>query len=199
MKILGVGLSRTGTKSLARALELLGLTTIHNDRERLNPIILGVDNSPDFRVYDDVDAVTDLPSAYFFRELLLAYPDAKAILTVRDADSWLAGYARHARTRKLQRLTGVRVRVGSALGLRRQAQQRKLYRYKIAIRNLVYGSVHFQEYLHRTKFERHNASVISEVPAARLLVMNIFDGDGWEKLCPFLGVECPDIEFPHVP
>ena len=70
MKILGVGLSRTGTKSLTRALEILEFTAIHNDRERLTPIILGVENNPDFRVYDDVDAVTDLPSAYFFRELL---------------------------------------------------------------------------------------------------------------------------------
>ena len=70
MESLEVGLIRTGTKSLTRALEIRGFTAIHNDRERLNPISLGVDNTPDFRVYDDVDAVTDLPSAYLFRELL---------------------------------------------------------------------------------------------------------------------------------
>ncbi len=77
MEILGAGLSRTGTKSLTRALDILGFTTIHNDRKRLNPVIFGIDNTPNFRVYDDVDAVTDLPSAYFFRELLHAYPTAK--------------------------------------------------------------------------------------------------------------------------
>ena len=74
MKILGVGLSKTGTKSLTGALQILGFTTLHNDRERLNRIIFGEDNSPDFRIYDDIHVVTDLPSAYFFRELLLAYP-----------------------------------------------------------------------------------------------------------------------------
>ena len=29
-----------------------------------------------------------------------------------------------------------------------------------------------------------------------LLVMDVTAGDGWEKLCPFLGVDIPDIDFP---
>ncbi|HEX8335676.1 MAG TPA: sulfotransferase [Pyrinomonadaceae bacterium] len=35
------------------------------------------------------------------------------------------------------------------------------------------------------------------MPARRLLVMDITAGDGWEVLCPFLGVEIPDRPFPH--
>ena len=198
MQILGVGLSRTGTKSLTRALEILGFTAIHNDRERLTAILLGVDNTPDFRVYDDVDAVTDLPSAYFFRELLLAYPTAKAILTVRETNSWLNSYRNHARPQKLRRFSGIRVRLGNALGLQKQQQKWKIFRYKVAMRNLVYGSVDFHEYLHREKYERHNASVKREISEDRLLVMNILDGDGWEKLCPFLGVDIPPVHFPNL-
>ncbi|MDA9982638.1 hypothetical protein N9H39_07870 [Gammaproteobacteria bacterium] len=196
--MLGVGLSRTGTKSLTRALELLGFTTIHNDQDRLNSIIFGVDNDPDFRVYDDADAVTDLPSAYFFRELLIAYPAAKAILTVRETNSWLRSYRKHVRPQKLRRLASFHVRVGKALGMQKQARQWEKYRYKIAMRNLVYGAVYFREYLHRTKYERHNASVQQEIPEERLLIMNIVNGDGWEKLCPFLGLDLPDIDFPHL-
>ena len=170
----------------------------HYDRTRLNPVILGADNAPDFCVYDDVDAVTDLPSAYFFRELLLAYPGAKAILTVRETSSWLRSYRNHVRPHKLRPSSGLRVRVGKALGLKDDVRRWEIYRYKIAMRNLVYGSVGFREYLHRTKFERHNDSVRNEVPQDRLLVINVFDGDGWEKLCPFLGVDPPGVEFPHV-
>ena len=198
MNILGVGLSRTGTKSLTRALQILGFTTIHNDRERLNPIILGVDNAPDFRVYDDVDAVTDLPSAYFFREILLAYPAAKAILTVRETNSWLCSYRKHTSDRRLRRFSGVHVRIGNALGLKKQVNDWKIYKYKVAMRNLVYGSVHFREYLQRQKYETHNASVEKEIPKDRLLIMNIIGGDGWEKLCPFLGVDLPSADFPQV-
>ena len=32
---------------------------------------------------------------------------------------------------------------------------------------------------------------------SNLLVMNIFEGDGWEKLCEFLDKPIPNIEFPH--
>ena len=30
-----------------------------------------------------------------------------------------------------------------------------------------------------------------------LLVMNIVEGDGWNKLCGFLGRPLPDVPFPH--
>ena len=29
------------------------------------------------------------------------------------------------------------------------------------------------------------------------LVLDIAKGDGWDKLCPFLGVDVPDLKFPH--
>lgn len=61
MKILGVGLSRTGTYSLAVALRQLGFNTLHYDRERLNDILDGTNPKPDFLRYDDVDAVADVP------------------------------------------------------------------------------------------------------------------------------------------
>lgn len=47
MKILGVGLSRTGTYSLAVALRQLGFNTLHYDRERLNDILDGTNPKPD--------------------------------------------------------------------------------------------------------------------------------------------------------
>jgi hypothetical protein len=31
----------------------------------------------------------------------------------------------------------------------------------------------------------------------RTLVMNIIEGDGWEKLCPFLNKEIPSVDFPN--
>jgi len=198
VNILGVGLSRTGTKSLARALQILGYRTLHNDRERLNPIILGEDVTPDFRVYDDVDAVTDLPSAYFFRELLQAYPEAKAILTERDTNSWLRSYRSHVVAQGPPETKNFLNKLLLLLGRPKQVKQHELFRYKIAMRNLVYGSVEFRELLNRDKFERHNAAVKQEVPAQRLLVMNIIDGDGWEKLCAYLGVDAPSIEFPTI-
>ena len=95
MRILGVGLSKTGTTSLHEALQILGYSSLHFDEIRLNDILYGLAKTPDFRRYDDVDAVTDIPSAYFYRELLCAYPQSKAILTLRDPDSWWRSVETH--------------------------------------------------------------------------------------------------------
>jgi hypothetical protein len=31
-----------------------------------------------------------------------------------------------------------------------------------------------------------------------LLILNIFEGDGWDKLCDFLSIPVPDVPFPHI-
>jgi len=44
------------------------------------------------------------------------------------------------------------------------------------------------------RFVSHNLEVIAAIPAERLLVMDVVKGDGWDVLCPFLGLstaECP--------
>ena len=51
--------------------------------------------NPDFRRYDDVDAVMDLPAAYFFEDLIAAYPECKCILTIRDSEKWWKSICRH--------------------------------------------------------------------------------------------------------
>ena len=40
---------------------------------------------------------------------------------------------------------------------------------------------------------------LNGLPSDRWLKINICDdGDGWEKICPFLNVPIPDIPFPHL-
>lgn len=75
-KVFGIGLSRTGTTSLTRALEVLGLSAVHWPR--------------DLSVIDTVDAATDQTVAVAFRELDEKYPGSAFILTTRETESWLA-------------------------------------------------------------------------------------------------------------
>ena len=199
MKILGVGLSRTGTLSLTLALRGLGLKAIHYDRVRLNDILEGSNPDPDFRRYDDVDAVTDLPSAYFYRELLEAYPESKAILTVRDVESWWVSVSRHVNVNSPYKPPAVfgydsRVRTLGSAPLTDLGADNHL---KMLVLNCVYGSTIALEYLYKKKYLDHNECVVRDVPVERLLVMDITAGDGWEKLCGFLGLPVPDLPFPH--
>ncbi len=199
MKVLGVGLSRTGTTSLHQALQILGYKSIHFDRIRLNDIIDGSNPAPNFRRYDDVDAVVDLPAAYFYRELLQVYPDCKAILTLRDVDSWWRSTRLHFNDRfpvKPSAFRTLALKTLYRLRLRQSDFDGQLFRARM--RTIVYGSAYASKDSYVKAFIEHNERVQSEVPAERLLVMRVIDGEGWEVLCPFLGVPIPDVPFPHL-
>lgn len=179
MKVLGVGLSKTGTKSLTKALEKLGYVTIHYDAYRLNDIIMDRKMPSSFRRYDTVDAVTDIPSAYFYREILEAYPEAKAILTVRDKDEWFGSICRHYKRYSSDFWDS-------------DDNHSKLIK---TIREMVWGSCFPNKYLYQKVFTEHNERVQKEVDD--LLVMDITKGDGWESLCKYLGHVITDRPFPH--
>jgi len=78
-KVFGIGLSRTGTTSLAHALDLLGYDAFHWSRDGK---VLGW---PEFQ---DVDAATDTPCSVQFEALYHTFEDSKFIYTVRDFDEW---------------------------------------------------------------------------------------------------------------
>lgn len=199
MKVLGVGLSKTGTTSLHEALTILGLKSIHYDMIRLNDILDGSARNPDFRRYDDVDAVSDIPSAFFYRELLAAYPAAKAVLTIRDVDEWWPSVEHHYNERLPIYQISWKRRLLASLSGRRQALEEELrhLHLRTRMRHCVFGSESAVEFLYKKRFVEHNERVQREVPHERLLVMNVAGGDGWEKLCPFLGKALPTVPFPR--
>lgn len=178
MQIVGAGLSKTGTRSLHKALRALGYTSLHYDTMRLNDLLDGAKPGANFRRYDDVDAVLDLPASCFFEELLAAYPEAKCILTLREEDSWWQSIEEHFNR-------------AIPLDSRRQDP------FRWSVRTLAYGSARAEEASYRKVFRAHNARVLASLPAERLLVMDLVGGQGWETLCPFLGLPQPDIPFPH--
>ena len=200
MKIIGAGLSKTGTTSLQKALELLGFSGIHYDQERLNDILDGSNKNPDFQRYDDVDFVTDLPSAHFFDELLAAYPESKVILTIRELESWWKSVDHHWKRKYPMEKKSIARELARTI-LRRNSQIRQARNehdaFRRQLRNYVYGSVEASEFLYKKKYLDHNERVRAVVPADRLLVMNIVAGDGWEVLCPFLQMKVPETTFPH--
>ena len=99
MKLLCAGLSKTGTTSLYEALTALGYRSVHYDTVRLRDVVMGKNSLPNLKVYDDFDAVLDLPSAFFYEELLAAYPKSKIILTIRDEEKWWKSIERHFNVR----------------------------------------------------------------------------------------------------
>jgi hypothetical protein len=177
LKYLGVGLSRTGTKSLCKAMTKLKFRSRHWEPELLEHVVLGTLNHPNFRKYDDFDFVCDIPHAYFFREIEQAYPGLKFILTERDEDKWYESMDKH---------------------FRKDAARDALAK---AIHLMVYGRDDFDNlrpFLYKKRFRDWNDTVKRVIPAEKLLVMDICCGkDGYAALCPFVGTAVLNEDFPH--
>ncbi len=176
-KVFGVGLSKTGTSSLAIALRQLGYRHKSFDALLLADYRKG-DLSRLFRITDKYESFEDWPFPLAFREIMDRYgANARYVLTVRSsADAWLRSYVAHAD----------RKGAGSA-----------------ELRKLAYGYEHPRgfENEHIRYYEQHNEAV-----RAAIQTRELFDrfaelcwerGDGWGQLARLIGREAPMRPFPH--
>ncbi|XP_078350486.1 uncharacterized protein LOC144635256 [Oculina patagonica] len=197
MKVICAGLSKTGTTSLARALRRLGFTVydwmehenIHGD-EWLDIYYGG--KALDFAsMYKDVDAVTDLPAAFWFQEIYEAFPNAKVILTIRDSeDVWARSWAKQ---REVDDFEGTDWLTKIVL---RYWLHRKYYALLDAEDSAAFGILNSKStVLFKKKYREHNERVQAVIPKEKLLIFNV--KQGWEPLCKFLGCDIPEQEpFP---
>src|SRR5262245_552696 len=96
MQLIGAGLGRTGTLSLKVALERIGYGPCYQMIEVLTPperaqhwLRHAQGGSHDWdAIFRGYRATVDWPAAAFWRELADRYPDAKVLLSLRDADRW---------------------------------------------------------------------------------------------------------------
>ena len=177
-KIFGIGLSKTGTTSLFAALSILGYRaeTYRHLRERsLNEWFKG-DFSHDY--LSELDAVTDLPIGAFYPALDIRYPGSKFILTTRNKTDWLESCSKFFAPTKMY--------------------LEKLGSFRDFSQISAYGVVSYNEALFSYAYDTHMSGVRSYFSnrPEDLLTMSIVDGEGWEKLCPFLEEEIPNHEFP---
>lgn len=183
MKIFGIGLSRTGTRSFARGLEHLGFSAGHFDKSIRSVRLEGGSILPDFEQVEPWDALVDIPIAAIYRDLADRYPQARFVLTVREREAWLASCQRH-----LSR--------DNSDYLERHGIDRDLV---MAIRRSIYGRTDFNSADFEEAYERHNLEVAEffRGEPSRLLRFDPCAGEGWEKLCAFLGCPVPAMRFPH--
>lgn len=197
LQLINAGLGRTGTTSLQVALERLGLGPcfhmfdVVGDERRLRrwEEIVCDGGTPDWAaVFDGYTSAVDGPCALYYREIGEAFPDAKMILTVRDAERWYRSthdtlYQFAVRSMQNPPEPG--------------SPQARLFRITST---MVWDGLfdgRFSDKDHAIEvYHRHNEDVVRAVGSDNLLVYDV--RQGWEPLCDFLGVEVPREEFPHV-
>lgn len=201
MKVIGVGIARTGTVSLKAALERLGFGPCFHSRHVLDhperialwdAAVRGeaVDWGSLLAGYQSSAA---WPGAAFWRRLLAYFPDAKAVLTERDPERWY-----NSMRQTVYELNGG----GTDSELAEVARQEipsvtAMHRFN---RKLIWDGFfggRFTDREHALRaYAEHNAAVRREVPPDRLLVFRVTEG--WQPLCAFLGVPEPAEPFPRL-
>lgn len=173
-KVFCIGFQKTGTTSLHAALTRLGWRTaavvgrgLPAETLRERALNLCLATARDF------DAAEDMPWPLFFRELDAAFPGAKFILTMRDEENWYRSITAH-------------------FGDRPDEMQRFIYGDDAPC-----PAGHRERYIE--VYRRHNDAVRAWFAARPddLLILDLAAGDGWERLCEFLGVDAPAEPFPE--
>jgi hypothetical protein len=185
-KVFGIGLSKTGTTSLSRALAILGYERALSWKSEEK--VLGW---PEFFY---ADAATDTPCSAQFEALYYAFEGSKFVYTTRDVDDWKRSIRNH-------------------FGIEHPSEFRKLHKHDdfwerghtknfyntirtIQIREGLYARHDTWEEAYHAHDERVHQFFANKSDDS-FLEMDVVAGDGWDVLCPFLGVDPPDQPFPH--
>ncbi len=184
LKVIGSGLGRTGTKSMQTALNMLGVGPTHHmvevfaHPESIPLWVAAGQGKPDWdAIFDGYGAMVDYPGAAYWRELAAYYPDAKVLHTVRDPDKWFDS------------TQATIFAPGSAADTQDGPMVPFFESFMGDLRHHLHDRAYMTDY-----FLRHTEAVKAAIPPERLLVFEV--GEGWERLCQFLGVPVPAEPYP---
>ncbi|PLB52563.1 hypothetical protein P170DRAFT_402845 [Aspergillus steynii IBT 23096] len=200
MKVLALGMGRSGTDSLSKALSTLGYNRVYHGFDmgmtdppsweawvklarrkwKGNSSSKGSQGDSDITISDldcilgDCTAATGSPVAIMALEMVQAYPNAKVILNMRDSGKWVQS----AKSTFGVVNAGFKYRVLPYFDA--QLYWRKRY-YEEMVQAYFYGSL---ENNGKWVYEQHCAKIRGLVPQSQLLEWRA--EDGWEPLCRFV-------------
>jgi hypothetical protein len=190
LQVIGAGFGRTGTTSLKKALEILGFGPCYHMQTAMTHL-----RHPYFwlraRAGEPVDwraffrryrAAIDWPACEFYRDLMLACPHARVVLTVRDPAQWYDSVAGTLRA------------IGRCFPWWFPPAIARM-QDAIIWNGRFHGRFDERDAAIR-EFLAHVEDVRRVVPADRLLVFDV--AQGWEPLCAFLERPVPNQPFPRL-
>lgn len=148
-------------------------------------------------MFDGFQSTVDWPGAFFYRELIDAFPDAKVLLSDRDGASWARSmhdtiWGIFYGDVMMRDLSDARARVDSGWAQYMELMKSMWHRSGL----LGDNEEIFDADVMAAGMDRHIAEVRAVVPAERLLVWQ--PTDGWAPLCEFLEVPVPQAPLPRV-
>ncbi|CAH8497038.1 unnamed protein product [Schistosoma rodhaini] len=210
--IIGAGQMRTGTTSLKFALQLLYNQScyhmydiIYHYQEshiqkwlnlfNMNKNFINIEKIYWNDIFNECRFAVDYPTCVFYKELMKIYPNAKVILTVRDADSWVSSC--RATTASDMVMTKHTTFTENIIYRLRGLKSLPILHDNMYTKAFGPNYDQMTDDELRDAFIKWNQEIIDYVPKDRLL---IFDPkDGWTPLCEFLNIPIPEnVPFPHL-
>jgi hypothetical protein len=191
LKVIGLGYPRTGTMSLKHALEQLGFGPCYHMIEVFNrPEDVAfwrdaIRGPVDWQeIFTDFQSTTDAPACHFWRQLFRQCPDARFVLTVRDADAWYDSFY---------------TTVYQAMLHPERAPDEDHRIVQQMARELILDTMFGGRFGDREQaieiYHQHNQEVAAAIPPDQLLVFDV--AEGWGPLCRFLDMPVPAEPFPR--
>lgn len=182
-RIFGIGMHKTATTSLHHAAEILGFSSGHwKNAHWAKAIWREMNTDGSSPTLEKCYALCDLPITLLYRKLDAAYPGSKFVLTVRDEASWLKSVRNHYSPE-----------------YNPQQPYWAADPFTDIIHTKLYGQSTFDAEICLRVYREHNAAVLeyfADRPNDLLVLHHTGEGKEWEKLCPFLNVSIPDVEYP---
>ncbi len=193
--LFGASLGRTGTQSLAAALEMLGIQpyrmkevlTLPGHAEIWSQALRtkgdGSPELPDWNeVFSGFGATIGWPMCFFAKEMAEAYPGAKFLMMGRDAETWYQSVAKSWTVLSAMRRVRFIPKARQALSVVEPIMER-------------IGGMPPERERSIAAYRQHGEDVRAAIPADRLLEYEVTEG--WPPLCAALGVDVPDRPFPR--
>ncbi|HEX3909305.1 MAG TPA: sulfotransferase [Solirubrobacteraceae bacterium] len=209
MKLIGAGLPRTATTTQMFALEQLDFCPCYHMRDLLMDLETGLplweavqDGNPDWEAIfgsgeGGAKSTVDWPSARWYKQLADYYPEAKVLLSVREAEGWVRSM--RGTVWGLFHADSVMRHVSDARAVLDPLWRRYLdlmTKFNWDPETGAMAGEHFSDDGLAAAMNRWNDEVKATIPAERLLVWN--PAEGWEPLCEFLEVEVPEDPLPRL-
>jgi hypothetical protein len=182
-RIFGIGMHKTATTSLHLALKKLGLESAHwTTAHWAKAIWREMNNTGKSPTLEQHYALSDIPIPLLYRKLDAAYPGSKFILTTLDDEVWVKAAEAHWDYRR---------------NPNRANWDSDPFSHRI--HEVIYGQREFNREVFLARYRHHNRDVMNYFKdrPGDLLVMRMNQGAGWGELCEFLGMEVPDVPYPH--
>ncbi|KAI1841108.1 hypothetical protein JX265_013209 [Neoarthrinium moseri] len=206
-RVIGAGMSRTGTKTLNQALTILldgpvhdsGIQSLGGSIHEMKTWLEIMNLAPKAKTFaerkkldwlfssilEGYVATMDCPAATLVPEIMRVYPDAIVIATTRDHKSWWRSmeYMNSMMSTWYLPILVLWLHKAQVYGLwAERFQSIMLWRY--GDEQIVEGTI-----------QKHEDHLRREVPAEKLFWYEV--SEGWEPLCRILNVPIPNQPFPH--